>query len=130
MLSKRSSIEVSDRIFERPDSLNVDFDDISGFHEYLRVSPEPHASRRACRDDITDFQRHHLRNIGDEIRNLEDEIPRVRLLHRFPIQPQLNVESVTVAQTVPADEERSNRSECVERLGAEPLAVGKLEIAR
>src|SRR5438128_2598815 len=95
--SKACSVEVSHWVPEHPDTFDLDLDNISGLHEDLRVSHEAHASRRACGDHISNFERHDLGNIGNQSGHFEDQISRVRLLHGLAVQPQLNRQSVAVS---------------------------------
>src|SRR5437762_7123351 len=66
--STACSVEVSHWVPEHPDTLDLDLDNISGLHEDLRVSHEAHASRRARGDNIPDFERHDLGDVGNQDR--------------------------------------------------------------
>src|SRR5213594_4060439 len=112
--SKNCSVEISHWVPERPDTLDLDLDNISGLHEDLRVSHEAHTSRRARGDNIPDFERHDLGNVGNQIRHFENQISRVGLLHGLAVEPQLNRQSVAVSESALRHEVRSHRCERVE----------------
>src|SRR5262245_61774552 len=79
-------VELRDSISELANSFDFDFDDVAGLHEDLRISDKSYASRRSSRDYITDFKRHHFRDVRNQVGNLENQIPRIRFLHRLSVQ--------------------------------------------
>src|SRR5215831_6059798 len=128
--SKACSVEISHRVPELSDSFDFNLHDIPGLHENRRISRESDPCRRSCRDDVANFKSHDLGNIRNEIRNVENQIPRIRLLHRLAVQTELDVETAPIAQLVARDEKWAHRRKRIKRLCPYPLAVTELQITR
>src|SRR5579863_5582527 len=73
LLSDDGVAELSDA-FDSHDAL------ISRLQPALRPAREAHASRRSRGYDIARFKRHHLGDVLDQFRNLEDQLTRVGAL--------------------------------------------------
>src|SRR5579884_3548945 len=71
-----------DGIGQRTQASDGHRDRISRLEEYRRVAEDADAAGRAGRDDIAWLQGHHLRKIGHQIGNIEDQVARVGALHR------------------------------------------------
>src|SRR5262245_45171643 len=94
---KNWSVEICNSVSEQPDSFDLDLHDVAGLHEHLRIPAVSDSSWSSGSDHVADFQRHHLRNVGDQIRNFEYQIPSIGFLHRLSVQTKLDVEAVSIA---------------------------------
>src|SRR6266705_3379141 len=103
---KSISVKRGNWVPELSYTFDFDFDHVSRLHEYLRVSDEADTRRSTCGDHIADFEGHHFRDIRDQIRHFENHIPRIRLLHRVPVQPKFDIHSVSIVQSVWSDQVR------------------------
>src|SRR6185295_14868533 len=87
-------VERGNRISKLSNTFDFDFDDVTGFHEHLRVAAKPDSSRSSRRDHVADFQCHYLRDVRHKFGHFENHVPRVRLLHGRSIQPQFDIQAV------------------------------------
>src|SRR3954467_15853147 len=76
---------VLNRIRELADALNGDRD---------RIARDERADpfRRAGRDDVPRLERHHERDVFDDVLDREDELRRARSLTPLTVDPTLHVE--------------------------------------
>src|SRR6202521_1213890 len=111
---------IHSRISQRPDSGNHDFHHVAGLHG-------AHPRRRARRNHVARQQRHYPRNPGNYNINGEEHCAEGGVLFPHPIQEGFNC---AVGDVELRFENRSERAERVKGLGARPLFVEGLVVAR
>src|ERR1051325_1393622 len=96
------SVEINYSVLEHTNTFELDFDHISGFHEYLGVSDETDTTWCSGRNNVSDLQSHHLGNVGNQFRHLEDHVSSIRLLHRLSVQLQFDAKPISIAERIPS----------------------------
>ena len=109
----------SDLVAQDADTFDFDFDRIAGIHP-------ARGARRPGVDHVARLQRDETAHVADDRRHVEDQVLRPLRLHDLAIQARLQ-QQIAVVQTL--DDDRSERTEGVAGLGAEPLEVGLLPLA-
>ncbi len=109
-----------DRVAQDADPLNFNFHRIT-------VSKRPHPGRSARQDQIAGFEGHHGRNIDDQLRHAEDHLARRGKLFDFAVHAAGDeiIGGIQISFNPGAD-----RAKCIKALGARPLAVAALQVAR
>src|SRR5438477_8032122 len=98
------------------------------YFDYLARHHRTNALRRSCGDQISGKQRHHLRDVADHNVQGKKEISRVAVLPDGAIDGRLHADAAPGIDLVGDD--RSDRTKSVEPLGAGPLSIFILQIAR
>ena len=75
-----------DGVDQRTDPLHRNINSISMPHEELRVAFESDTSGGACRDDISGREPGESAEIGDDSRDGEDHVAKLRRLHGYTVQ--------------------------------------------
>lgn len=104
-------------------SLDAERHDIAGLQELRRLHAEAHARRRACGDDITGFEHHELRDIGDDGFHIEDHGLGGARLHTHAVDVEPHVELLHVLDLVGGDKPGTERAEGFATLALHPLAA-------
>src|SRR5260370_36465166 len=94
------SRSADDRISQQPDVLDLDLDQVAGAHEDFRGAAVAAAARRAGGDDVARQEAVELRVVLDELRDVEDQVVRIRRLHRLPVQPRRQAQMVRIGQAM------------------------------
>ena len=113
----------------RPTPLDLDHDPVAVAQQHLRVAPVADPRRRPGQHHVAGRQRRELGDRRDDRRDVEDEQPRVRVLHPLPVELERDVERVRVADLVGGDEERAERRRARPRLARQPLVRLVLVVA-
>ena len=118
-------------VVERPpERRRGDHDLVAGLQPYPRVAGAADPGGRPGRDDVAGLQRHPPRQMGDQLGHGEDQVRGRRLLHRFAVQLELELDAVVRPRLVGGDQRRSARRRPVEDLARHPLGCRELEVAR
>src|SRR6187399_3257410 len=89
-LPERSNI-LYHPIDQNSETLDLDFADIPILQKYRRLSRKTDSRRSPRCDHITGLERYRAREILDELRDLEDKLIRIRVLHGVAVQSKLNL---------------------------------------
>ena len=90
-----------------------DFDDalVAGLQVTRRLAGETDAGRGAGGDDVAGLQREHAREIRDQLRHVEDQVLRVRVLQLFAARGSGEiVEIVRILDLVGGHDRRAHRA--------------------
>src|SRR3546814_20468929 len=85
MLICISSVQLN-RVGEHADPADFDFDRVTVLHENRGLAREADAAWCAGRDDVTRLQIENRRTIGNNLRDIVDEIARAAVLERLAVQ--------------------------------------------
>ena len=110
-----------DRVAQHAELVDFDFNDVARLQKDGRLAGETHTRRRAREDQVPRLQCENLRQISQDLADREDHLPRIAVLHRLPIEPQLYGQLVRIRDFVLRDQVRSGRSKRIERLADHPL---------
>ncbi len=78
-----------------------------------RLAREAHARRRPGRDQVTGLESREGREEADQLRDAEDQLVGVRILHRLTIETQTNPELLGVRDLFLGGDEFAHRTERV-----------------
>ena len=83
-------------------SQTIDFahDGVARFQPQLRVTGHSNARRCACKDQVTRCQGEDVGQIGDQLRDLEDQLSSRRILYCFSVENTTDAKSVWIANFV------------------------------
>src|SRR5262249_39724549 len=73
------------RVAEDAQPADLDLDPAAPLEPHLRVARDAHARRRAGIDQVARQQRHHLRDVADQVLDAEDHLFGVAVLHRLAV---------------------------------------------
>ena len=111
---------VDDLVLERADVLDADLDAVA---DVQRAD----ASRRAGQNDVARYQRHHAADEAHQRVGVEQHVAGAGALSEFSVDARLDEQ---VAGIDIGGHPRAERAEAVESLGARPLPVDPLQVAR
>ena len=106
--------------------VDLDFHPIPGFEPDGRFPCHAHAGGGSRENDGAVRQRGAAAEEGDQLRDAEDEILGVRVLHDFTVQIGADAEPGGVLDLIPGDQARTQRGEGVEGLATAPLGTAPL----
>src|SRR5438093_1312834 len=115
-------------VFERPDPIDLDTNDIPAFEITRRVEADADTGGRAGRDDVAGAERHARRDGGDDGRDVEDEVARIRALPDVAVDEAANAR-VGEIDLVAGNGKGPHGTERILRLRHQPLAVAGLQVA-
>src|SRR5579872_2883625 len=116
------------RISQNSQSGDFDFARVAGLKKHGGLAGHSDARRSAGEDQIARFERHDLRNIGDQLADAEDQLSSGRILHCLTVQSQLDREALRIRNFISADEPGTCRGERVGSLSQKRLLPGLLEL--
>ena len=89
-----------------------------------------YAGGSAGGDHVAGLQRDHLRDVLDQLRNLENELAGVGFLQNLAADFERDIQRVRIGDLILGDDARPHGREGVEGLAHQPLRGGVLVIAR
>src|SRR5574341_288551 len=116
-----------DPVPQRTDPGDCDLHDVAVLEPPLRAAGHAYPARRAREDHVARLEREPLRQVRDQVRDVEDELVRVRALQGLAVDARLDVE-MTQVELVRGDERRAEWAERVERLRPHPLPGRELVV--
>src|SRR5690606_32539121 len=118
-----------DRVGQGADAIDGDGDDIAGLQIARWFEGRTHSCWGARGDDVSRFQRDHLRQGGDEGGNVENQVGDPAVLAELAVDLRPHLETGDVADRVGRHDPGTHRTVGVDGLADEPLDVSLLEAA-
>src|SRR3546814_19109947 len=78
-------------------------------HELLRIAARADARGSSGRDDVAGLERHHARNIGDQLIDIEQHEARIAVLLLDAVHMRQDIEIMRIADFVGGDDARPDR---------------------
>ena len=120
---------VLDRVLERAEAGDLELADVTGLERDLRLAREADAGRRAGGDQVARRQRHDVREVLDDVADVEDEVLRVAVLHQGAVDPRLEARARAGQGSRAVGDIGADGRQRVSHLPGAPLARVELEVA-
>src|SRR5580704_835909 len=96
-----------DPVFDRADFVDLASDGIADDQRPRRLEREADAARRSRENNVTRLERHGLRELGDLLPDVEDQVPGIRVLAKLAVDKGAQPQDVRVADLVSRDDARA-----------------------
>src|ERR1700722_2062925 len=96
-----------DPVFDRADFFDLAFDGTADDQRPRRLEREADAARRSRENNVTRLERHGLRELGDLLPDVEDQVPGIRVLAKLAVDKGAQPQDVRVADLVSRDDARA-----------------------
>ena len=100
-----------------------------GFSQTRGLAGAADPGRRAGGDDVAGLERHQAREVGDELRDREDQPGGRVLLHPLAVEVERDLDRVVRPGLVGGDDRRAAGGRAVEDLARHPLRGRELQVA-
>src|ERR1700730_6129914 len=81
---------------------------------YRRLHHRTDSPRRAAEHHVAGLEGHDLRQVCNLVEHVEDELPRIRLLPQFSIDPRPDAQPMRIPNLICRGDPRAKRPMCVE----------------
>src|SRR5271156_1067446 len=110
-----------DPVFDRADFVDLASDGIADDQWFRRLESEANAARRSGENDIPRLEGHGLRQLGDLLPDVEDQVPGIRVLTKLAVDKGPQPQDVRVADLIGSYNARTKRTVRIERFSEHPL---------
>ena len=97
----------NDPVFDRAYFVDLASDGIADDQRFRRLEREADAARRSGENNVTRLERHGLRELGDLLPDVEDQMPGIRALAKLAVDKGAQPQDVRVADLVSRDDARA-----------------------